>query len=58
VSGYNVGGQDRYAAIWRRTAAPPSPPAIGLTSEQYQQTFDQLVAQGFRLTNVSGYSVG
>ena len=58
VSGYNVGGQDRYAAIWEADGGPAFTARHGLTSEQYQQTFDQLVAQGFRLTNVSGYSVG
>jgi len=29
----------------------------GLTSAQYQATFDQLVAQGYRLELVNGYSV-
>jgi Bacterial tandem repeat domain 1 len=29
----------------------------GLTSEQYQATFDQLVAEGYRLELVGGYSV-
>jgi hypothetical protein len=29
-----------------------------LTSDQYQQTFDQLTAAGFRLTWVNGYEVG
>jgi hypothetical protein len=27
----------------------------GLTSEQYQQAFDQLTSQGYRLDLVSGY---
>jgi len=30
----------------------------GLTPDQYQATFDQLVAQGYRLELVSGYSTG
>jgi hypothetical protein len=30
----------------------------GLTSAQYQQTFNELVGQGFRLVQVSGYEVG
>jgi hypothetical protein len=58
VSGYNVGGEDRYAAIWEADGGPPFTARHGLDSDQYQQTFDQLVAQGFRLTDVSGYSVG
>jgi len=30
----------------------------GLTSAQYQAEFDKYVAQGYKLTNVSGYTVG
>ena len=29
-----------------------------MTSEQYQQEFDKLVKDGYRLVQVSGYSVG
>ena len=59
VSGYGDGAQDRYAAIFRKiTDAPVCEAHHGLTSNQYQATFDELVAQGFRLELVSGYSVG
>ena len=58
VSGYSVGGRDRYAAIWDKSAGPAFQARHGLTSDQYQQTFDSLVGQGFRPTCVSGYSVG
>jgi len=58
VSGYSDGAQDRYAAIFRKiTNAPPWQARHGLTSAQYQATFDQLVGEGFRLELVSGYSV-
>jgi Bacterial tandem repeat domain 1 len=57
VSGFNVGGTDRYAAIWEQSAGPGFAARHGLTSDQYQQAFDELVGQGFRLTHVSGYSV-
>ena len=30
----------------------------GLTSEAFQQRFDEYADQGYRLTHVSGYSVG
>jgi len=30
----------------------------GLTSTEYQATFNQLVAEGYRLELVNGYSVG
>jgi hypothetical protein len=59
VSGYSDGAQDRYAAIFRKIANAPAWQARhGLTSAQYQATFDQLVGQGFRLELVSGYSAG
>lgn len=57
VSGYFDGGQDPYTAIWRkRPGAPAWQARHGLTPAQYQATFNQLVAQGYRLELVSGYS--
>ena len=29
-----------------------------MTAEQYQQTFDSLTSQGFRLKLVDGYAIG
>jgi len=59
VCGYGDGAQDRYAAIFRKIAGAPAWQARhGLTPVQYQATFDQLVAQGYRLELVSGYSAG
>jgi hypothetical protein len=58
VSGYSVGGVTRYAAIWDKVAGPAWAARHGLTAAQYQQAFDQLMAQGYRLKMVSGYSVG
>jgi hypothetical protein len=58
VCGYGDGVQDRYAAIFRKIAVAPAWQARhGLTPAQYQATSDQLVAQGYRLELVSGYSV-
>lgn len=58
VCGYSDGTQDRYAAIFRQIPGVPAWQARhGLTSAQYQATFDQLVAQGYRLELVNGYSV-
>ncbi|MDZ8050531.1 MAG: hypothetical protein RMX68_011170 [Aulosira sp. ZfuVER01] len=57
VSGYSVNGQDRYAAIWDKSGSPAWVARHGLTSSQYQSTFDQLVGQGYRLVDVSGYSI-
>ena len=58
VSGYTVGGQERFAAIWEQDGGPPFHARHNLTSGEYQQAFDQLGGQGFRLTCVSGYNVG
>jgi DNA-binding transcriptional regulator of glucitol operon len=58
VSGYTVGGQDRYAAIWEKSQGPAWQARHGLTSAQYQQEFNTLTQQGYRLVDVSGYEVG
>jgi CubicO group peptidase (beta-lactamase class C family) len=58
VSGYGVGSQDFYAAIWEKVPSPAWEAHHRMTSGQYQAKFNELVGQGFRLTNVSGYSVG
>ncbi|MBE8987627.1 hypothetical protein [Nostoc sp. LEGE 12450] len=57
VSGYGVNGQDRYAAIWVKSGGPAWQARHGLTSAQYQETFDKLVGEGYRLVDVSGYDV-
>jgi hypothetical protein len=56
VSGYSVSGQDRYAAIWEKSAGPQWVARHGMTPQQYQQEFNTFVGQGFRLKLVSGYS--
>ena len=58
VSGYGIGGQDFYAAIWEQRPGPVWVARHGMSSAQYQQTFDDLVAQGYRLVQVSGYGIG
>ena len=55
VSGYGVGSQALYAAIWDKTAGPAWEAHHGMTSSDYQTRFNQLVGQGFRLRQVSGY---
>jgi hypothetical protein len=45
VSGYAVGGQAHYAAIWEQKSCPNFVARHGLTSQQYQQEFDNLVGQ-------------
>jgi len=58
VSGYAVGSEARYAALFEKPASSPAWVARhGMTSAQYQTTFNQLVGSGYTLTLVSGYSV-
>jgi hypothetical protein len=57
VSGYSVGGQDRYAAIWNKTGGPAQVAHHRMRSKEYQQLFDNLAKEGFRLVQVSGYNV-
>jgi CubicO group peptidase (beta-lactamase class C family) len=58
VSGYGSGGQDRYAAIWEKSAGPAWVARHGLTSAQYQAEFDKQAKAGFVLVKISGYSSG
>ncbi|MFC4584471.1 hypothetical protein [Sphaerisporangium corydalis] len=57
-SGYSLGSQERFAAMFEQQSGPPQRPVYGLTSDQYQQKFDELSSQGFRLVQFSGYSLG
>lgn len=58
VSGYSIGGQDRYAAIWEQTTSPPWAARHGLTSAQYQQAFNLLAQQGYRPVRVRAWRAG
>jgi triacylglycerol esterase/lipase EstA (alpha/beta hydrolase family) len=58
VSGYEVDGHEQYAAIWHKDGGPAFQARHGLDADQYQQAFDELTGQGFRLTWVDGYEVG
>lgn len=48
----------RFAGIWRREDGPAWQARHGLTGQQYQQTFDEMTATGFRPVCVSGYADG
>ncbi|WP_139488400.1 serine hydrolase [Brevibacillus dissolubilis] len=58
VSGYEVGGQARYASIWHKTDGPPFRARHGLTAAELQAEYDALTPQGYHPVDVSGYSVG
>lgn len=56
VNGYSQGAQSRFNAVWVKRDGPAWQARHGLNAADYQTTFDSLVSQGFRLTNVSGYA--
>lgn len=58
VNGYTVDGQDRYVAIWDKSASGQWIARHGMTSADYQAQFNSFVQQGYRLRHVSGYAVG
>jgi Polyglycine hydrolase-like, structural repeat len=58
VSGYRGSGQDLYAAIWRKESGPAWVARHRMTSGKYQQEFNTLTSQGFRLIDISGYRLG
>jgi CubicO group peptidase (beta-lactamase class C family) len=55
VSGYNVAGQVRFAAIWEQKAGPAWVARHGMTSAGYQTEFNKWVGLGYRLVVVDGY---
>ncbi len=57
VSGYAENGQARYAAIWEQRRGPDWQARHGLSRSQYQQTFDQMAADGYVPLQVCGYRV-
>jgi Beta-lactamase/Bacterial tandem repeat domain 1 len=57
VSGYEIGAKDFYAAIWVRGPALTWMARHGLAEAQYQGEFDALLAHGFRLISINGYSL-
>ena len=58
VSAHDIGGAARFEGIWERRGGPALEARHNLTPEAYQQAFDALTKQGFRLLHVSGYSSG
>jgi hypothetical protein len=58
VSGYGVGGEDLYAAVWEPQEGKKWWARHGLTGSQFQSDFDEYTSAGTRLTQVSGFGVG
>ena len=57
VSGYDVNGSARYVVIMERKSGPAWVARHGMTSQQYQDEFDDFYYQGFRPKAVSGFAV-
>jgi hypothetical protein len=58
VSGYEVAGSARFAAVWEQTSGPAWVARHNMTSSSYQSYFNTYTSQGYRLQWVSGYTVG
>jgi CubicO group peptidase (beta-lactamase class C family) len=58
VSGFASGNQAKYAAIFVKEAGAPAWSARhGLTGAQYQAEFDKMTKEGFKLADISAYTV-
>jgi hypothetical protein len=55
VGGYPVAGGTHFVAIWERGSVVPWQARHGLSSADYQQTFNDLRYQGYQPVVVSGY---
>lgn len=58
VSAHEAGPALHFEGIWEKKSGPAWEARHNLTADQYQQTFDSLTKQGYRLIHVSGYSSG
>ncbi|MBL6939382.1 MAG: hypothetical protein ISS15_05715 [Alphaproteobacteria bacterium] len=58
VKGYNTMAGPRFAAIWDQDGSSAWEAHHNMNAVQFQQTFDQLNAAGFWLSDVTGYDSG
>src|SRR5436309_3006766 len=58
VTGYTVSQSPRFAAIFSTGGTAPWVAYHGLTAEEYQTTFQEWQAKGFRPISLSGYEAG
>jgi hypothetical protein len=56
VQGFSVGNTAYFNATWQKTAGPAQIARHNLTAQQYQDNFNQLTGQGYKLTCVTGYT--
>lgn len=57
VSGYTVGGNERYAALFQNKPGPEWKARNGMSSDDYQKAVNDYGALGFEVSYISGYEV-
>jgi CubicO group peptidase (beta-lactamase class C family) len=57
ISGYAVGGQAKFAAVWDKSSGGAWAAKHNMTAAQYQQAFNENSDKGYRLQYVSGYVI-
>lgn len=57
ISAYTVSGVDYYASIWVKDLNVPTIARHRMNAAQYQTAFNDYAAQGYRLVDISGYSL-
>ncbi len=57
VSGYAAGGSPHFAAIFEKSSGTQWVARHNLNASDYQQAFNDLTRQGYRLKDVSGYNI-
>ncbi len=57
ISGYAVGGQAKFAAVWDKSSGGAWTAKHNMTAVQYQQAFNENGDKGYRLQYLSGYVV-
>ncbi|KAF9289594.1 hypothetical protein BGZ68_009012 [Mortierella alpina] len=58
LDGYGLNNVAYFAAIYEKTSGPAWIAKFGLTSAGYQEQFNALVKDGYRLQKINGYSTG
>jgi CubicO group peptidase (beta-lactamase class C family) len=57
ISGYGVGNQAKFAAVWDKSSGGAWTAKHNMTAAQYQQAFNENSANGYSLQYLSGYVV-
>lgn len=55
INGYTIDGVDYYSGIWEKTEVEEWKARIGMSRDHMQNYFDKYIAEGYTVTQVSGY---